>query len=195
LEPEGSFPHSQAPATCPCPEPEQSNPCLFVPLLEDPFLILSSYLCLVLPSGLLPSGLPTKSLYVPLQSPIHTTCPAHLILLASIAQMVFGEGYRAKMSSLCSLLHTPVTSSLRPNIFLSSHGQQTRGGPILETVEVVLTSPHSNSLTVLQRFTRPPTWTDPLVQNSQWERELCYCLLVGDAEIPIKTSYFFIVIH
>ena len=122
------------------------------------------------------------------------TCPAHLIFLASITQMVFGEGYSAKMSSLYSLLHTLVTSSLCPNIFLISRGQQTRGGPVLWDIEEVLTTPHRKSLTVLQHFTRSPTWTDPLVQHSQWKRELSYYLLVGDAEIPIKTSYFFIVI-
>jgi hypothetical protein len=28
MEPEGSLPHTQEPATCPCPELEQCGPCL-----------------------------------------------------------------------------------------------------------------------------------------------------------------------
>jgi hypothetical protein len=37
MEPEGSLPHSQEPATCPYPEPAQSSPCPVIRLLEDPF--------------------------------------------------------------------------------------------------------------------------------------------------------------
>ena len=44
-------------------------------------IILSTHLRLGLPSGLFPSGFPTKTLYTHLSSPICATCPAHLILL------------------------------------------------------------------------------------------------------------------
>jgi len=37
MEPEGSLPHSQVPATCPYPEPDQSSPHPHIPLLEDSF--------------------------------------------------------------------------------------------------------------------------------------------------------------
>ena len=66
-------------ATFPYPETDQSSVCL--PTSKKSILILSSHICLGLLSGLFPSGLPTKTLDVPLLPPKYATCPVHLILL------------------------------------------------------------------------------------------------------------------
>ena len=48
MEPEGSVPHSQAPAICLYPELQQSTPCLPIPLLGDLFWYYPSFYTLVL---------------------------------------------------------------------------------------------------------------------------------------------------
>jgi len=79
-------------------------------------LILSSHLCLHLPSGLFPHQNPVYA--SPL--PPYLMCPAYLILLNLIIWAILGEQYRSFSSSLCSFLHSPVTLSLFcPTIFLS----------------------------------------------------------------------------
>jgi len=84
-------------------------------------LIISAHLGLGLPSGLFPSGFPTKILYTPLSSLIRTTCQAHLILLDFITRTILGEEYKSFSSSLRNLLHSPYTSSLiGPNILLNT---------------------------------------------------------------------------
>ena len=62
MQPEGPLPHSQQPATCPYPEPDRSSPRPHPTSLIST-LILSSRARLDLPSGLLLSGFPTKTLY------------------------------------------------------------------------------------------------------------------------------------
>ena len=84
-------------------------------------LILSIHLRLGLPNGLLPSGFPTKTLYTSISSTIRATCRAHHILLDFITRTILGEQYKSFSSSLCNLLHSPVTSSLLgPNILLNT---------------------------------------------------------------------------
>jgi len=54
---------------------------------------------------------PHQTLYTPLLSPIRATCLDYFIL-DFISRTILGEQYISLSSSLCSFLHSPVTSSL-----------------------------------------------------------------------------------
>jgi len=120
MEPEGSLTHSQVPATCPYPEPDQSSPC---PI----FQLLKIHLNIILPS--MPgSSKRSLSFRFPHQNPactsplpIRATCPAYLILVDFITRKILDEENRSLSSSLSSFLYSPVPATLLdPNILLST---------------------------------------------------------------------------
>ena len=90
-------------------------------------LLLTSHLCRGIPSGLFPSGFPTKTLHAHLPSPTSATCPTHLILLDMIIRTKFGEEYISVSSSLCSFIYSryliPLRSKYTPQHPILKHPQ------------------------------------------------------------------------
>jgi len=92
MEPVGSLPHSQVPATCLYPETDQSSLC-------PTSSILKIHLNIIFPpkpesSSWSPSlSNSNQNLHTPVLSPIRATWSAHIILLDMITRII-GEEYR-----------------------------------------------------------------------------------------------------
>jgi hypothetical protein len=106
-------------------------------------LILSSYPCLSLLSGLSPSGFLTKVLNAFIISPMHNTCPSHLICLHIIIIMISGEEYISQSSSLSLhlsylkiLSSTPCYQYLQSVFFLNIRHQVSHSYKI--TVKIII---------------------------------------------------------
>ena len=120
MEREDLLPPSQPPSTCPYPEPDQSSPC-------PPSHFLNIYFNIILSSRAGSSKwstslrVTTACLCKKLSSPPQVLhAPPISFFSIFITRTIFGKQYRSLCSSLCSFLHSLVTSSLSgPNSPLS----------------------------------------------------------------------------
>ena len=111
MEPGGSMLHSQGLSDNPYPDSNQPNyPHWYLPISSRSILIVSSHLHLGLPIGVFLAGLPVKF--------PHSGRLIHLNLLDLITLTISDERYKLWNFSLWSLLHSPFSSLLVPNIRL-----------------------------------------------------------------------------
>ena len=118
METVSSLPHTLMPATCPYPETDRST--------KPPKSHLLEFNLNIIPPSTPGSPKWSPSLWPTQQNPVYTTPHTRymshaLHFLHFITWTISGQQYRSLSSSLCSFLHTPVTSSfLGHNILLST---------------------------------------------------------------------------
>ena len=113
MEPKGSLPHSQVSVTYPYPEPDQSSPYPPHPTSWRSILILSSHLRLGLPQISPPKP------WIRLSDPPYALHALPIPFFSILSPEKILVGNRSFSTSLCSLLHSSVTSSLLgPNTLL-----------------------------------------------------------------------------
>ena len=106
--------------SCLYPEPARSCPCPHISLPEDPNQCYPPIYAWVLQVVSFTQVSPPKPCIRLCFPPIDATCLAHIVLVDLFTWTMLGEEYRSLSSSLCSFLHSPVTSSfLVPYILLS----------------------------------------------------------------------------
>ena len=116
MEPEGSSVHSQAPASCPCPEQDQSSVCFPVPLPEDTLNIF-------LPSTPR-SSQRSLSIRCPQQNLVYTSPVPHTYHMPHPTHSFLydhpntSEEYRSLSSSFCSSPLPCYLVPFRPNYLL-----------------------------------------------------------------------------
>jgi len=91
------------------------------PISLRSILILSSHPCLCLPSGLFPLGFQTKMLYAFLISPMHAVCPAHLIILDLITQLMYDKVHKLGKLLIIQFLLPPTTLLLLRSKYFTQH--------------------------------------------------------------------------
>jgi len=91
-------------------------------------LILSTHLRLGLPSGVLPSSFPSKTLYTPLSSPIRATRPAHLTGIICHWKVVSFEYLSVWCNCKAIPLHGWVGPEVSRRLKLSDFKEEAHGG-------------------------------------------------------------------
>ena len=124
------------PTTCPYPEPDQFNPCSYIPYPEDPSEYYPPIYAWVSQVVSFPQVSPPKPCIH--LSPVRATCPTHLILIDFITLTLLGEEYRSVNLSLCGFLRFLLPHPPSAQIFSSAPYSQTPQPTFLPQHEKVL---------------------------------------------------------